>query len=79
MKQIYAYAIPHTEKIANPADEVCVAPIATFIPKDRALSKLKIRLMHRQLGQAATYPTIRLALRVILLTMVRKSELIEAT
>ncbi|VWC97659.1 integrase [Burkholderia lata] len=35
--------------------------------------------MHRQFEQAATYPTIRLALRVILLTMVRKSESIEAT
>ena len=35
--------------------------------------------MHRQLERVATYPTIRLALRLILLTMVRKSELIEAT
>lgn len=35
--------------------------------------------MHGQLEQVATYPMIRLALRLILLTMVRKSELIEAT
>ncbi|VWM18692.1 integrase [Burkholderia lata] len=41
--------------------------------------RLRIRLMHRQLEQMATYPTIRLALRLIWLTMVRKSELIEAT
>ena len=79
VRQIYAYANLHGEKIENPADEVGVASIATFVPKDRVLSPLEIRLMHRQLEQLATYPTIRLALRLILLTMVRKSELIEAT
>ncbi|VWC72771.1 integrase [Burkholderia lata] len=79
MNQIYAHATPHGGKIANPADEVGVASIATLIPKDRALPTLEIRLMHRLLEQVATYPTIRLALRLILLTMVRKSELIEAT
>lgn len=35
--------------------------------------------MHRQMETVATYPTTRLALRMILLTMVRKSELIQAT
>ena len=35
--------------------------------------------MHRQMESVATYPTIRLALRMILLTLVRKSELIQAT
>jgi integrase len=35
--------------------------------------------MHRVLDAAATLPTIRLALHLILLTLVRKSELIEAT
>lgn len=35
--------------------------------------------MHRQLDLVPTYPAIRLALRLILLTLVRKSELIEAT
>jgi integrase len=34
--------------------------------------------MSKQLESVATYPTIRLALRMILLTLVRKSELIEA-
>jgi hypothetical protein len=58
---------------------VGAASIATFVPKDRALSPLEIRLMSRQMESVATYPTIRLALRMILLTLVRKSELIEAT
>jgi integrase len=79
VKQIYAYANLLGGKVENPADQVGVLSIATFVPKDRVLSPLEIRLMHRQLEQVATYPTIRLALRLILLTMVRKSELIEAT
>jgi len=35
--------------------------------------------MQQQLESVATYPTIKLALRLILLTLVRKSELIQAT
>jgi integrase len=79
VKQIYGYANLHGEKVANPADSVDAASIATFVPKDRALSPLEIHLMSKQLESVSTYPTIRLALRVILLTLVRKSELIEAT
>ena len=79
VKQVYAYAILHGEKVANPADDVGAASIATFVPKDRSLSPMEIRLMCRQMESVATYPTIRLALRLILLTLVRKSELIEAT
>lgn len=79
IKQIYAFANLHGEKVANPADEVGAASIATFSPKDRALSSTEIRLMYQQLDSVSTYPTSRLALRLILLTLVRKSELIQAT
>ena len=79
VKQVYAFAILHGEKVANPADDVGAASIATFVPKDRALSPAEIRLMYRQMESVATYPTIRLALRLIVLTLVRKGELIEAT
>ncbi len=79
VKQIYGYANLHGEKVANPADELGAASIATFIPRDRVLSPEEIQLMHRQLDLVPTYPAIRLALRLILLTLVRKSELIEAT
>src|SRR5207245_5939402 len=51
-------------KRGNPAADVGAAFIASFIPKDRALSSLEIRLMHRQLDQVATYPTTRLASRL---------------
>lgn len=79
VKQVYAFAILHGEKVDNPANDVGAASIATFVPKDRALSPAEIRLAFHQLESIATYPTIRLALRMVLLTLVRKSELIEAT
>lgn len=79
VKQVFGFAILHGEKATNPADDVGPSSIATFVPKDRALSPTEIRVMYKVMETVATYPTIRLALRLILLTLVRKSELIEAT
>lgn len=79
VKQIYGFAILHGEKVSNPADDVGPASIATFTPKDRALSPTEIRIMLQELEHVPTLPTIRLGLRLILLTMVRKSELLDAT
>jgi integrase len=79
VKQIFGFAILHGEKVANPADEVGPASIAHFVPRDRSLSPTEIRIMLKQLEHVPTLPTIRLGLRLILLTMVRKSELQEAT
>jgi integrase len=78
VKQIYGFAILHGEKLANPADGVGPASIATFTPKDRALSPAEIRIVLRELEHVPTLPTIRLGLKLILLTMVRKSELLDA-
>jgi integrase len=79
LKQIYGFAILHGEKVKNPADEVGPASIASFVPKDRSLSPTEIRIMLKQLEHVPTLPTIRLGLKLILLTMVRKSELRDAT
>ncbi|MEO0643376.1 MAG: tyrosine-type recombinase/integrase [Pseudomonadota bacterium] len=79
VKQIYSFAILHGEKVKNPADEVGPASVATFKPRDRSLSATEIRIMLKELEHVATLPTIRLGLRLILLTMVRKSELQDAT
>ena len=79
IKQIYGFAILHGEKVANPADDVGPSSIATFVPKDRALSPSEIRVMLAQMDHVASYPTIKLGLRLILLTLVRKGELIHAT
>jgi integrase len=58
--------------------DVGPASIATFAPKDRSLSPTEIRIMLRQLENVATLPTIRLGMKLYLLTMVRKSELQDA-
>lgn len=78
VKLIYSFAILHGEKVPNPADEVGPASIATFVPKDRSLSPSEIRVMLKQLEHVATLPTIRLGMKLFLLTMVRKSELQDA-
>lgn len=38
VKQVYVFAILHGEKVENPADEFKAASIATFVPKERALT-----------------------------------------
>jgi integrase len=79
VKQVYAFANLHGEKVPNPADDVGPSSIATFVPKDRALTPAEIRIMLSQMEYVASYPTIKLGLRLILLTLVRKGELIHAT
>lgn len=79
VKQIYAYAILHGAKLQNPADEVAPASIATFKPKDRTLSPKEIRLFYRMLDKVNGNPTLKLGLKLVLLTMKRKSEVSFAT
>lgn len=76
--QIFAWAIQRGSKVANPALEVPPSSIATFKPRDRALSPAEIGIFLRLLDHTKTLPTIRLALRLVLLTLVRKSELLLA-
>jgi integrase len=79
VKQIFGFATLQGEKIENPADRVAPSSIATFEVRDRALSPSEIRIAFRLIERVATLPTIRLGLKLILLTMVRKSELQDAT
>lgn len=77
--QIYRYAIERGLKVANPADDVKPSSIATFRPKDRALSPDEINIFFEQIEYVGTLPTIKLGLKLILLTLVRKGELLNAT
>lgn len=76
---VYSWAIARGAKYANPADGIKPSSIATFKANDRALSPNEIGLFFSLLERVSTLPTIRLALRFVLLTMVRKSELLLAT
>jgi len=79
VKQIFGFATLQGEKIDNPADRVTPSSIATFEVRDRALSPSEIRIAFRLIERVATLPTIRLGFKLILLTMVRKSGLQDAT
>jgi len=79
VKQIYACANLHGAKLINPADEVAPASIATFKPKDRALTPAEIRLAYRLLDRVDGNPVLKLGLKLVLLTMKRKSEVTRAT
>lgn len=77
--QIYRWANERGQKVENPADLVRPTSIATFQPKDRALTPDEIGLMYQYIERIGTTPSIRAAAKLLLLTMVRKSELTDAT
>ena len=75
LKQIYGYAILHGEKIANWPRDVGPASIATFTPKDRALTPTETVLCWQLEPWWRLCTTIRSGMKSYLLTMVRKSEI----
>lgn len=72
---VYRYARDRGAKISNPADEVRPSAIARFQPRDRALSAEEVGLLFRYLGKIATGLTIRLGVKLLLLTILRESEM----
>ena len=76
---VYRWAIERGQKVENPADMVRPTSIARFEPRDRALSPTEIGLMYRYLNRVGTSPQYRAAIKLLLMTMVRKSELSNAT
>ncbi len=77
--QIFRWAIERGQKVDNPAELVRPASIARFEPRDRALTPEEIGLMYQYIERIGTSPSIRAAAKLLLLTMVRKSELTNAT
>lgn len=75
---VFDWAKLKGEKIANPADEVRPCSIATFSPRERCMSPKEIAIMYQYLEKVGTTPSIRAAIKLVLLTMVRKGELIKA-
>lgn len=76
--QVYRWAIERGQKVENPAELVRPASIARFEPRDRALTPDEIASMYQYLERVGTSPSIRAAVKLLLLTMVRKSELTNA-
>ena len=79
LMQVYRWAAERGHRVENPADMVRPTSIARFEPKDRALTPEEIGLMYQYLDTVGTGPQFRAAAKLLLLTMVRKSELSDAT
>ena len=76
IKAIFDFAALKGHKVANPAEEIAPKSIASFKPRDRALSPLEIQILHRAMERIQATADHRLAIRFLLLTMVRKGELV---
>lgn len=80
VKMIYRHAIDRgLDGVENPADRVRPSTIATFEPRDRMLQPGEIKLLYKYLEHVGTGMQFRAATKLLLLTMVRKGELSNAT
>lgn len=77
--QVFRYATGKGVDVGNPAEALARKAYATFIPRERNLSRHEIKILLDGLEQTGTASTLRLAVRFMLLTGVRKGEFIGAT
>lgn len=84
VREIIAFVYRHAQakspgtKIENPTDVIAAKDIATFKPRERALSPNEIRQFFTTLDGVGTMPQLKLGLKLILLTALRKGELLGA-
>ncbi len=78
LKRVYAYAIARQKVTFNPAAAIEAKFIATAKSRDVALSQDEVGRLLRGIYQSNMARSHKLALHLLILTMVRKSELIEA-
>ncbi len=76
---VYRFAIGQGVNLVNPVDSIQRKTIATFRPRERNLTRQEIKEFFEALQETATAPTLRLAVKFMLLTGVRKGEFIGAT
>ena len=73
--QVFRWATERVQKVENLAELMRPTNITRFEPRDRALTPEEIGLVYQYRERVGTSPTYR----ALLLTMVRKSELTNAT
>jgi hypothetical protein len=72
LMQIYRFVQARGVKIENPAESIRASAIAKFKPRERALSPDEIRVFFNALDGVGTLPQIKLGLKFILLSQLRK-------
>lgn len=76
---VFRHAAERGQKFPNPALGIRPSSIATFQARDRALSGEEVGQVFRYLDKFSTAAPIRLAVKLLLLTMLRKTELAHGT
>lgn len=76
---VFRFANGQGVDVVNPVDSIQRKTIATFKPRERNLTRHEIKEFFEALEKTATAPTLRLAVKFMLLTGVRKGEFIGAT
>lgn len=79
IKRLYAYLMARQLANRNPAEVVPARSIATFDSRARVLSGDEIGIMLRSIDASNIRRPLKLALHLLVLTMVRKSDLVEST
>ena len=77
MKRLFAYAIARQKMTSNPAAAIEAKYIATAKSRDRVLSSNEVGRLLRAIYQSSMNRSNKLALHLLILCMVRKSEMIE--
>jgi integrase len=78
VKRLYVYLIARQLTHRNPAEVVPARSIATFDSRTRVLSGEEIGTMLRAIDASSIRRPLKLALHLLVLTMVRKSDLVES-
>lgn len=79
ISSIYRYANDRGHGLFNPAADIKPSSIAIFKPRERTLSPEEVGVFFRALNDFSAMGTLKMALKLVLLTLVRKSEFTLAT
>ncbi|EDJ2375400.1 integrase [Salmonella enterica subsp. enterica serovar Mbandaka] len=79
ISSVYRHANDRGHGLFNPAADIKPSSIAMFKPRERTLSPDEIGMFFRALDDVGAMGTMKMALKLVLLTLVRKNEFISAT
>lgn len=76
--KVFVFASERGYEGANPAERISPSSIARFTPRSRTLTEKEIGIFFNAVERTGTNKTIILAIKFVLLTMLRKGEFINA-
>ncbi|ECU3611199.1 tyrosine-type recombinase/integrase [Salmonella enterica subsp. enterica serovar Liverpool] len=79
ISSVYRYANDRGHGLFNPAADIKPSSIAMFKPRERTLSPEEVGIFFRALDDVGAMGAMKMAIKLVLLTMVRKNEFISAT